>query len=121
MANDYFNAMLSRRVRTDGFIDPCIPTLAAKPPSGPDWVHEIERRGRQGRAAIHAPRPRLDTPLSLDRPRRRLAINREPGAAVRKFAERLRLRTKVAAVPVRDTTTVPQSCLLCRRVRALNC
>jgi bifunctional non-homologous end joining protein LigD len=45
MANDYFNAMLSRRVRTDGFIDPCIPILAAKPPSGPDWVHEIKHDG----------------------------------------------------------------------------
>jgi bifunctional non-homologous end joining protein LigD len=31
--------------RTDGFIDPCIPTLAAKPPSGPDWVHEIKHDG----------------------------------------------------------------------------
>ena len=37
--------MLSRRVRTDGFTDPCIPTLAAKPPSGPDWVHEIKHDG----------------------------------------------------------------------------
>ena len=45
MANDYFNTMLSRRVRTDGFIDPCIPTLAAKAPSGPDWVHEIKHDG----------------------------------------------------------------------------
>jgi bifunctional non-homologous end joining protein LigD len=45
MANDYFNAMLPRRVRTDGFIDPCVPTLAAKPPSGPDWVHEIKHDG----------------------------------------------------------------------------
>jgi bifunctional non-homologous end joining protein LigD len=45
MANDYFNTMLSRRVRTDGFIDPCIPTLATKAPSGPDWVHEIKHDG----------------------------------------------------------------------------
>jgi ATP-dependent DNA ligase len=37
--------LLSRRVRTDGFIDPCIPTLAAKPPSGPDWVHKIKHDG----------------------------------------------------------------------------
>jgi bifunctional non-homologous end joining protein LigD len=37
--------MLARRVRTDGFIDPCIPTLAAKPPSGPGWVHEIKHDG----------------------------------------------------------------------------
>jgi hypothetical protein len=25
-----------------GFIEPCIPTLAAKPPFGPGWVHEIK-------------------------------------------------------------------------------
>jgi hypothetical protein len=37
--------MATRRIRTDGFIDPCIPTLAAKPPSGPDWVHEIKHDG----------------------------------------------------------------------------
>jgi ATP-dependent DNA ligase len=37
--------MPAGRVRTDGFIDPCIPTLAAKPPSGPDWVHEIKHDG----------------------------------------------------------------------------
>jgi bifunctional non-homologous end joining protein LigD len=66
MPNDYFNAMLSRRVRADGFIDPCIPTLAAKPPSGPDWVHEIG-------APVHPPRLRLDRSLPLDRPRRRRA------------------------------------------------
>jgi bifunctional non-homologous end joining protein LigD len=37
--------MATRRIRTDGFIDPCIPTLAAKPPAGPDWVHEIKHDG----------------------------------------------------------------------------
>jgi hypothetical protein len=31
--------------RTDGFIEPCIPTLAAKPPSGSGWVHEIKHDG----------------------------------------------------------------------------
>jgi ATP dependent DNA ligase domain len=35
MANDCFNTMLSRRVRTDGFIDPCIPT----------GLHEIKHDG----------------------------------------------------------------------------
>jgi ATP-dependent DNA ligase len=34
--------MVRRRIRTDGFVDPCVPTLAAEPPSGPDWIHEIE-------------------------------------------------------------------------------
>jgi bifunctional non-homologous end joining protein LigD len=28
--------------RSDGFVAPCIPSLAHKPPSGPDWVHEIK-------------------------------------------------------------------------------
>jgi ATP-dependent DNA ligase len=28
-----------------GFVPPCIPTRAAKPPSGPDWVHEIKHDG----------------------------------------------------------------------------
>ena len=37
--------MLARPIRTDGFIDPCIPSLAGKPPSGPDWVHEIKHDG----------------------------------------------------------------------------
>jgi hypothetical protein len=41
----YFTGMLSRRIRTDGFIDPCISTRAAKPPSGPDWVYEIKHDG----------------------------------------------------------------------------
>ena len=36
---------MAARIRTDGFVDPCIPTLAAKPPSGPDWVHEIKHDG----------------------------------------------------------------------------
>jgi bifunctional non-homologous end joining protein LigD len=37
--------MLARRARTDGFVDPCIPSRALKPPSGPDWVHEIKHDG----------------------------------------------------------------------------
>jgi bifunctional non-homologous end joining protein LigD len=28
-----------------GFVPPCIPTRAAKPPAGPDWVHEIKHDG----------------------------------------------------------------------------
>jgi ATP-dependent DNA ligase len=31
--------------RSDGFVAPCIPSLAHKPPSGPDWVHQIEHDG----------------------------------------------------------------------------
>jgi bifunctional non-homologous end joining protein LigD len=28
-----------------GFVPPCIPTLAAKPWSGPEWIHEIKHDG----------------------------------------------------------------------------
>jgi bifunctional non-homologous end joining protein LigD len=31
--------------RVDGYIRPCIPTRASKPPAGPDWVHEIKHDG----------------------------------------------------------------------------
>jgi hypothetical protein len=32
-------------LRSDGYILPCIPTRATKPPVGPDWVHEIKHDG----------------------------------------------------------------------------
>ena len=28
-----------------GFIQPCLPSLATKPPSGPEWIHEIKHDG----------------------------------------------------------------------------
>jgi bifunctional non-homologous end joining protein LigD len=37
--------MAAPLIRADGFVAPCIPTLAAKPPAGPDWVHEIKHDG----------------------------------------------------------------------------
>jgi ATP-dependent DNA ligase len=37
--------MLPRRIRTDGFVEPCIPSRAPKPSSGPDWVHEVKHDG----------------------------------------------------------------------------
>jgi len=33
------------RVPSNGFIEPCLPSSADKPPSGPDWVHEIMHDG----------------------------------------------------------------------------
>jgi hypothetical protein len=33
-------------VTRHGFVAPCIPTRAVKPPVGPDWVHEIKHDGR---------------------------------------------------------------------------
>jgi ATP-dependent DNA ligase len=44
-ASRYSAGMRAHPVRTDGFVGPCIPTLAAKPPAGPDWVHEIKHDG----------------------------------------------------------------------------
>src|ERR1700726_3082279 len=37
--------MAPRRKFPAGFVEPCIPTLAARPPPGADWVHEINHDG----------------------------------------------------------------------------
>jgi bifunctional non-homologous end joining protein LigD len=34
-----------RAVRPIGFIEPCQPSTAADPPSGPGWLHEIKHDG----------------------------------------------------------------------------
>jgi bifunctional non-homologous end joining protein LigD len=31
--------------RTSGFIEPCLPSLADRPPSGAEWIHEIKHDG----------------------------------------------------------------------------
>jgi bifunctional non-homologous end joining protein LigD len=31
--------------RSDGYIEPCIPTRAYKVPVGPDWIHEVKHDG----------------------------------------------------------------------------
>jgi ATP-dependent DNA ligase len=33
------------RVRPAGFIEPCLPSPADKPPTGPNWIHEIKHDG----------------------------------------------------------------------------
>jgi bifunctional non-homologous end joining protein LigD len=37
--------MLSRSPAGTGFIEPCLPSHAAKPPEGPNWIHEIKHDG----------------------------------------------------------------------------
>jgi bifunctional non-homologous end joining protein LigD len=32
-------------LRPSGFIDPCLPSPAERPPSGPGWIHEIKHDG----------------------------------------------------------------------------
>jgi ATP-dependent DNA ligase len=41
----YLDPMVKRRALPVGFIEPCIPVLATKPPSGAGWVHEIKHDG----------------------------------------------------------------------------
>src|SRR6476620_11377245 len=33
------------RTRLSGFIEPCLPSAAPYPPSGPGWIHEIKPDG----------------------------------------------------------------------------
>ena len=40
--------MVSQRRRPSGFFEPCLPSKVARPPSGPFWVHEINRGYRAG-------------------------------------------------------------------------
>jgi bifunctional non-homologous end joining protein LigD len=37
--------MVNRRAPPAGFIEPCLPTLADKPPIGAGWIHEIKHDG----------------------------------------------------------------------------
>jgi bifunctional non-homologous end joining protein LigD len=58
--------MLTRRIRTDGFVDPCAPSLAAQPPSGPDWIHEIKHDGYRLIVRRDGPTVRLSTHRGYD-------------------------------------------------------
>jgi hypothetical protein len=40
----YFRMLRTHRTPT-GFIEPCLPTPAEHPPSGPGWIHEIKHDG----------------------------------------------------------------------------
>jgi ATP-dependent DNA ligase len=43
MASVYLTGMLV--IRADGFVDPCIPSRADRPPAGPGWVHGVKHDG----------------------------------------------------------------------------
>jgi hypothetical protein len=67
-----FHVMMTRRVLPVGIVGPCIPTLAAKPPSGPGWVHELKHDGYRlivcrGGEAVRLFTPEADWPLSHHR------------------------------------------------------
>jgi bifunctional non-homologous end joining protein LigD len=60
----------------NGVIQPCIPTRAAKPPAGPDWVHEIKHDGYRLIARRHGDSVRLFTRGGFDWSDRYPAISR---------------------------------------------
>jgi hypothetical protein len=41
-AASYFYRAMLHPLRRDGFIEPCQPIGAAKPPSGAGWLHQIK-------------------------------------------------------------------------------
>jgi bifunctional non-homologous end joining protein LigD len=49
-----------------GFIEPCLPSVAIKPPKGPGWVHEIKHDGFRLMAQRHGIGGRLLTRIGND-------------------------------------------------------
>src|SRR6266436_3661444 len=58
--------MLKRRLSPAGFIEPCIPILASKPPAGPQWAHEIKHDGYRLMVRRDGDRVRLFTRRGYD-------------------------------------------------------
>ena len=52
--------------RPVGFVEPCFPTLAAKPPVGPQWIHEIKHDGYRLIVCRRGGRVRLFTRRGYD-------------------------------------------------------
>src|SRR6516162_7716706 len=52
--------------RPVGFVGPCIPTMAAKPPVGPQWIHEIKHDGYRLIVCRRGDRVRLFTRRGYD-------------------------------------------------------
>jgi bifunctional non-homologous end joining protein LigD len=59
-----------RKSRLVGFIEPCLPSPAKVPPSGPDWIHEIKHDGFRIMARRDAAGVRLITRKGNDLTRR---------------------------------------------------
>jgi bifunctional non-homologous end joining protein LigD len=57
---------VATRLRPSGFIDACLPTIGRKPPSGPQWVHEIKQDGYRLIARRAGERVRLFTRRGFD-------------------------------------------------------
>jgi bifunctional non-homologous end joining protein LigD len=55
-----------RALRPSGFVEPCLPSIARKPPSGPQWLHEIKHDGYRLIARRDGDRVRLFTRRGYD-------------------------------------------------------
>jgi len=59
--NDLVADMLQRSPRAAGLVEPCLPTPAKAPPSGPNWLNEIKHDGFRLMAQRNAKGVRLYT------------------------------------------------------------
>jgi bifunctional non-homologous end joining protein LigD len=60
----------SPRLYPAGFIEPCLPTVRSKPPSGPEWIHEVKADGYRLMVRREGKRVRLFTRRGHDWTRR---------------------------------------------------
>jgi bifunctional non-homologous end joining protein LigD len=58
--------MVNRRAPPAGFIEPCLPTLAGKPPIGAGWIHEIKHDGYRMIVRRDGERVRLYSRKAID-------------------------------------------------------
>jgi bifunctional non-homologous end joining protein LigD len=52
--------------RPVGFVDPCVPTISPKPPTGPNWLHEVKHDGYRLIVCRRGDRVRLFTRRGYD-------------------------------------------------------
>jgi hypothetical protein len=60
-----FPAMLSRAA-SSGFIEPCLPSPADRPPSGSNWIHEIKHDGYRLMTRRDSVAPTIDGPRATE-------------------------------------------------------
>jgi bifunctional non-homologous end joining protein LigD len=57
---------ISRVIAAPGFIEPCLPTVATRPPNGPLWLHEIKHDGYRLMVKKHGDAVRIYTRRGAD-------------------------------------------------------
>jgi hypothetical protein len=83
-------------VRPSGFVEPCIPTRAAKPPASPGWVHEIKHDGYRLQVHRHGAAVRLFTRRGYDWSERYPAIASTASSCARRDILRASEKAKAA-------------------------